>query len=538
MFLLHFLKVNGFGKIVDPANDQVTFVRVTDHRVKEIRLQNISDFVVNWAKEQKLDVEVQNLILNSARVSSSVFEKIDSISPNFKNYDSGSQTLFFDNEVVKVKADGVEVSKGGNSVYAWDQTICKHSFKRIEPSFVTTYNEDTGYYQLEIKHTRSHYFRFLINASRIYWQEEFERRVTGDAEEDKKFAEQYHWAITSPRLTEEEMVEQVMHLLNKMFCIGYLLHSYKSFSKAWGVWVMENKITEEDESSGGSGKTFMLRFLNRFKNMEMLNGRDKKLTDNNFFMDRVTESTDLLLIDDATKYFNFNYFYSMLTDNMVVNYKNARSKEIPFSDSPKIVITSNFPPPSNDGSTARRILTCVFSDYYHKATDDNDYQQNMRIADDFGYDLHNEAYKWDWWNEDYNFCIDCLQFYLSTLPHNSMVEPPMENVDRRMRNQLMGEEFKEWAEVYFCQTSENLDKLLRKQDVKDIFDPKHKYSTKGFTARLRAFCKNADYIEELNPDDCIGYDPHGKRIIRKYDGETREYIYLKTYNTEINNELG
>lgn len=537
LFLLHFLKVNGFGKIVDPANDQVTFVRVTDHRVKEIRLQNISDFVVNWAKEQKLDVEVQNLILNSARVSSSVFEKIDSISPNFKNYDSGSQTLFFDNEVVKVSAEGVEVSKGGTSVYAWDQTICKHSFKRIEPSFVTTYNEDTGYYQLEIKHTRSHYFRFLINASRIYWQEEFERRVTGDAEEDKKFAEQYHWAITSPRLTEEEMVEQVMHLLNKMFCIGYLLHSYKSFSKAWGVWVMENKITEEDESSGGSGKTFMLRFLNRFKNMEMLNGRDKKLTDNNFFMDRVTESTDLLLIDDATKYFNFNYFYSMLTDNMVVNYKNARSKEIPFSDSPKIVITSNFPPPSNDGSTARRILTCVFSDYYHKATDDNDYQQNMRIADDFGYDLHNEAYKWDWWNEDYNFCIDCLQFYLSTLPHNSMVEPPMENVDRRMRNQLMGDEFKEWAEVYFCQASENLDKLLRKQDVKDIFDPKHKYSTKGFTARLRAFCKNADYIEELNPEDCIGYDPHGKRIIRKYDGETREYIYLKTYNTEINNEL-
>lgn len=538
LFLLHFLKVNGFGKIVDPANDQVTFVRVTDHRVKEIRLQNISDFVVNWAKEQKLDVEVQNLILNSARVSSSVFEKIDSISPNFKNYDSGSQTLFFDNEVVKVKADGVEVSKGGNSVYAWDQTICKHSFKRIEPSFVTTYNEDTGYYQLEIKHTRSHYFRFLINASRIYWQEEFERRVTGDAEEDKKFAEQYHWAITSPRLTEEEMVEQVMHLLNKMFCIGYLLHSYKSFSKAWGVWVMENKITEEDESSGGSGKTFMLRFLNRFKNMEMLNGRDKKLTDNNFFMDRVTESTDLLLIDDATKYFNFNYFYSMLTDNMVVNYKNARSKEIPFSDSPKIVITSNFPPPSNDGSTARRILTCVFSDYYHKATDDNDYQRNMRIADDFGYDLHNEAYKWDWWNEDYNFCIDCLQFYLSTLPNNSMVEPPMENVDRRMRNQLMGDEFKEWAEVYFCQASENLDKLLRKQDVKDIFDPKHKYSTKGFTARLRAFCKNADYIEELNPEDCIGYDPHGKRIIRKYDGETREYIYLKTYDTDINNELG
>ena len=538
LFMLHFLKVNGFGKIVDPANDNVTFVRVLGHKVKEIRVQNISDFIINYAKDKKLDVEVQNLILNSARVSNSVFEKIDTISPNFKNYDSGSQTLFFDNNVVKVTAGDVEVSKGGsNGMYAWDQTICKHEFKRIEPSFVTTYNEEADCYRLEIKHTRSHYFRFLINASRIFWREELEERLTGDAEEDRKFADKYHWAIMSPRLTEEEMVEQVSHLLNKMFCIGYLLHSYKSFSKAWGVWVMENKITEEDESSGGSGKTFMLRFLNRFKNMEMLNGRDKKLTDNNFFMDRVTESTDLLLIDDAVKYFNFNYFYSMLTDNMVVNYKNARSKEIAFADSPKIVVTSNFPPPSNDGSTARRILTCVFSDYYHKATDDNDYLQNMRIADDFGYDLHNEAYKWEWWNEDYNFCIDCLQFYLSTLPHNSMVEPPMENVDKRMRNQLMGDEFKEWAEVFFSRESGNLDKLLCKRDIKDIFDPKHKYSSKGFTARLRAFCRNTDYIECLNPDGCFGYDPRAKRIIRKKDGEAKEFVYIKTYDAEINNDI-
>ncbi|MBR5680394.1 MAG: hypothetical protein IKX19_07040, partial [Clostridia bacterium] len=42
---------------------------------------------------------------------------------------------------------------------------------------------------------------------------------------------------------------------------------------------------------GGSGKTFMIRFLKNFKNTEMVNGRDKKLTENNFFLDRVTEFT-------------------------------------------------------------------------------------------------------------------------------------------------------------------------------------------------------------------------------------------------------
>lgn len=538
LYLLHFLKVNGFGKIIDPDNDNETYVRITGYKVREIRTSNISDFVLQWAREHKLDHDIQNLILNSTRVSNNVFEKVDPVSLNFANNDVDSQMLFFDNRMVKVTADNIEESKGGsNGVYAWEKSICQHDFKRIEPSFTTKYNPDTGYYKLTINHTKSHYFRFLINASRIYWKEEFVNRKTDNETEEKQFVKDYHWAIMSPRLTEEEQAEQVMHLQNKMFAIGYLLHSYKAFSKAWGVWVMENKITEEDESCGGSGKTFMLRFLNRFKNMEMLNGRNKKLTESDFFMDRITESTDLMLIDDTDRYFNFNYFYSMLTDNMVVNYKNARSKEISFKDSPKIVITSNFPPPANDGSTARRILTCVFSDYYHKATDDNDYVNSMRISDDFGYELHNEAYKLEWWNEDYNFCIDCLQFYLSTKPHNSIVEPPMENVDKRMRLQTMGAEFIEWAEVFFSKGSENLDKLLDKQIMKDNFDPKKKYSTRGFTLRLRTFCRDCDYIESFNPEEVRGYNFQGNRILRKYMGVTTEYVYIKTVGTPINQEL-
>ena len=539
LFLLHFLKVNGFGKIVDPDNDVVTYVKITDFKVKQISPRNIQDFVLEWARKQNLDVDIQNLILNSTRMNSSVFEKIDSVSPNFQNYDATSQTLFFNNRLVRVTADGIEESKGSTGgLYAWEKAICNHEFKRIEPAFGTEYLPEFDMYSITRLHQKSHFYRFLINASRIYWREEFEKRATGNAEEDRKYMEEHHWDICGPRLTEEEQLEQVRHLMNKLFCIGYMMHSYKSFSKAWGVWVMENRISDEDESSGGTGKTFMIRFLNQFKNTEMINGRDKKLTENSFFLDRVTESTDLLLIDDAVKYFNFNYFYSMITDNMVVNYKNARSKEIAFSVSPKLVITSNFPPPANDGSTARRILTCVFSDYYHKQTDDNDYLESRRIADDFGYDLHNEAYKWEWWNEDFNFCIDCLQFYLSTLPHNSMVMPPMENVDKRMRLQLMGNEFIEWAEVYFSKGSENLDRPLDKLAVKQAFDPKNKFSTKGFTQRLRAFCAtHADYIEAFNPPECKGYEPSRKSIIRKYVGVTTEFIYIKTHGTAINDEI-
>lgn len=537
LYLLHFLRIHGFGKIVDPDNDAVTYVQTDGFKVRQISTRNIQDFVIEWAKERKLDTGIQNLILNSTRMSANVFEKIDSIAPDFTSFSETSQTLFFQNRVVKVSASGVEESTGpAGGVHAWERTVCRHNFKRLEPSFTAQWNPENGSFSLKLNHTRSHYFRFLMNASRIYWREEFEDRANPDPKKEAEYREQHKWDIASPRLTEEEQMEQQRNLANKLFTIGYLMHAHKSPSRAWGVWIMENKITEEDESSGGSGKTFMVRFLKQFKSTETVNGRDKKTTENTFFLDRVTESTDLLLIDDAVKYFNFNYFYSMITDNMVVNYKNARSKEIDFEVSPKLVVTSNFPPPANDGSTSRRILPCVFSDYYHKQTDENDYKESRRIADDFGYDLYDRKYREEWWNEDFNFIIDCLQFYLQSIPYNLMLTPPMENVEHRMRNQTMGENFMAWAEVYFSEISENhLDRPLPKKAVKDDYDPKDKMTMNLFTRKLKAFCTNTPHVEAFNPPECKGWSRG--RIIRNVLGETKEFVYVKTWNTPVNNDI-
>lgn len=537
LFLLHFLRYNGFGQIIDPDNEMVTYVRIDGFKVKPVGMKQVQNFVISWAKERNLDISIQNLILNSTRMGQATFEKIEPVEPDFNSFDENSQTLFFQNKTVTVTADSIEEHKGGTGgVYAMEKAVCPHDFKRIEPAFTADWETTPGSFSIKTNHIRSHYFRFLINASRIYWREELEDRAAKEPAKEEAYRKEHHWDIAGPRLTEEEQMEQQRHLANKLFAVGYMMHSYKSLAKAWGLWVMENKITEEDESGGGSGKTFMIRFLKNFKNTETVNGRDKKLTENNFFMDRVTERTDLLLIDDAVKYFNFNYFYSMITDNMVVNYKNARSKEIPFALSPKIVFTSNFPPPAGDGSTARRLLNCVFSDWYHQATADNDYEETVRIADDFGYELYNAAYKEEWWNEDFNFAADCLQFYLQCSKRNIMLQPPMENVDRRMRNQTMGEDFKEWAEAYFAPGNQiHLDRLLVRTAVKEDYDPKGKMTMKGFTKRLRAFCANAEHIEAFNPEECKGW--YKGRLIRTVYGDTKEFIYVKTHGTPINDDI-
>lgn len=64
-------------------------------------------------------------------------------------------------------------------------------------------------------HTESYFLKVLINASRIYWREEFENRHSPVVEENERHAKDYHFAIDAPRLTEQEKMKPLRHLANK-----------------------------------------------------------------------------------------------------------------------------------------------------------------------------------------------------------------------------------------------------------------------------------------------------------------------------------
>lgn len=539
LYLLHFLKMHGFGQLADDHSDTCRFVKVDGFTVKETNAKEMKNFITRWAEERKLPPEIQNLILNSTRTGSSVFENIACLDLNFKNYDAKSQTLFFEDRSVTVTADAVTETRGAaGGLKTWEKGVCHHRFRRLDPSVTPVFETADGMPRVQVNSYKSHFLRFLVATSRIHWKKEFEddecERISPGSNE--RYRKEHHWDIAGPRLSGAEADEQARHLANKMFTIGYLMHSYKSLSRPWAVWLMENRVSEEDESGGGSGKTFMIKMLNNFKDMEMINGRDRKLTEGRFFLDRVSEGTDIVRIDDAMKYFNFNYFYSMITDNMIVEGKNVASREIDFSVSPKFAVTSNFPPPTSDGSTLRRLLTCVVSDYYHKATASGEYMETRTIADDFGYELYNESYSEEWWNEDLNVCIDCLQFYLQCIARNLKVDPPMSNVEIRMNNQIMGEDFRSWAEVEFSPIGDSIDRYVSRETLQNRYFEKtrNKISPQRFKQKLIAFCRNPNHIEALNPKELKYYNAKQDRILIKSDGELKEFFYLKSHDRPLN----
>lgn len=525
-----FLAANGYYRIENKnEKDGFSFIYMDGNIVEIIRGNRAKEFVLNFLRENHYHVNLINLIHKTNQLSDNALGGLPKIDIDFTDFDDKTQFLFFNNHTWEVTPTKVIEHKSTNvERYVWDEEVIKHKVKRIAPAFTTQRRKD-GSYELEVKNTESKFFSYLINASRIYWREELEVRAEQKlkGEELDKYIQDNKFNIAGSLLDSDEQEEQKQHLLNKIFAIGYLLHRYKDDPRAWAVFAMDNKISDIGESNGRSGKSYCFKFLQNFMKTVVLGGRNPKLTDNPHVYDRVTEHTDLILVDDAHQYLNFNFFFGDITGDMVVNPKNNVSYNIPFENSPKIVITSNFTLRDIDSSTEDRILYTVFSDYYHAASSNNDYRETRKIYDDFNKTLHKADYTKEEWNLDFNFIADCIQFYLS-VPSPQKISPPMGNVAKRNLRTIMGDTFKTWADTFFDKEIGRVDEFVARQDAIEDFEKVTKqrgWTTNKFTKAMKAWAEYTEYVQALNPRE---YQNSEGRISRQHNGKAADMLYVKT----------
>jgi hypothetical protein len=523
-YLLHHLRLNGFGSI-ENRNEKTgqSFIRVENNVVHEIRPKDIKAYLRSFIVQRNFSLQLRNAVNNSSRIGSDLFELLGEKKIDFTDFDHNRQFLFFQNATWEVMPGRTMVHRPQEvNKFVWHDEIIPHSVRRTEPAFTIT--ESDGEYDISVSSTRSKFFCYLINTCRIYWHEEIERLTPDNGSYNPK---DHQFDIASPMLVPDEVEEQKMHLINKIFVLGYLLHRYKDQSRAWCVFAMDWKMSDSnDESNGRSGKSFCFKALRNMMSTVTLSGRNPKLTDNPHMYDRVTEHTDLLFLNDAARYLDFNHFFDTVDDALIVNPKNNRSYEIPFELAPKIVITSNYTPNATDPSTQGRLLYTVFSDYYHEKTDDNEYIETRSIFDDFGMKLQDSLYPDEDWNADINFFVDCLQFYLSTVDRSVKINPPMKNVQQRTLLAMMGQNFHDWAIVYFNTSGENVNVMRPKEDVMNDFihaSGAKNWTTQRFTKSIRSFCRKYGYT--LNP---IPYRNSQGRIVRKHNDKSAEMIYIQT----------
>lgn len=543
--LAYFLSLNGFFTLHDEDKKDVVFIHIEGKIVSPIRARDVKKYLRDWAEAKCLPRPIRNLIRNSPKIQDSALEGLKEVRLDFTSYTPTTQLFYFPNKIIEATPEGLKEHPAGApelSAYVWEDKVIPHRIKLMEPMFEITRRTDVEgrtLFDIEVKGpVRSNVFGYLINSSRVHWRKELEEVWHDkDATEQEAYARAYKFCIDGPQLSEAEIAEQKQNLVNKIFAVGYMLHRYKSPSRAWAPQAMDNKIGEDGECNGRSGKSFLFWALSKLRRSVTLSGRKPKLMDNPHVFERVTRDTDFVLVDDCDQYFKTASFYDVITGDMTVNPKNYSSFTIPFQDSPKFCFTTNYVPKDFDSSTTARLLYMVFSDYYHQQAEENDYRETRSVRDDFGQDLLTGVYPEDDWVADLNFFLQCCAFYLSICRESIKPLPPMGNIIKRKYKADMGVAFEDWAYSYFAEDGPHLDTyLVRRECYEEFIEAakvnKNFYTMHRFTKCLKAFAQLCPYIAEYNPKAL--QNAQG-RISRTMDGKTEDMIYLHTVKAAENN---
>lgn len=542
--LFNFLNLNGFYALRDDNSDETEYIRIEGNVVSHIKVKDINQFVMNWVKGRQLGRGILNLVINSPRLNAALLDRLDEVDLNFKDYTPTSQLFFFENTTVEVSKptatnSGINTFDKGEGLdnFVWDKNVIQHRFKLLDPMFeIKTVEDEDGrkHLELEIKNVKSHFFGYLINASRLFWRKETEYNFEGKSKDERRFYLEAHpFDIAGEGLTDEEIREQKQNLINKIFCFGYMMHKFKIVTRAWAPMAMDNKIGEDGQCNGRSGKSFFFSALSYLMNYVKLSGRNPKLMDNPHVFEQVNQFTDFVVVDDCDRYLNLGQFYDNITSDMTVNPKNNHVFTIPFADSPKFAFTTNYVPANFDPSSEARTLYMVFSDWYHQQTEDNDYLETRSIMDDFHKTLYADDYTEDEWNADYNFWMQCCRAYLSIADKGLKPQPPMGNIKLRKWKADMGDNFRDWAEGYFATGGEHLDTELVKENVfKDYqtYSNMSKLTMQAFTKKLKMFCDYCPWVDELNPKDVVGDAKRYQKGITGSDGlrHIKDMIYIRS----------
>lgn len=533
--MYNFLGKNGFCRL-ESDNDKSgwIYIKITNNIVKQINVNEVKAYINDFLKERYMEEELRDTFYRSTQVNEGSMSNLPLVEIDFTDYTKDTQYFFFQNRTVEVKAEGIKDYKLGEiDRFVWDEEVIKHNFKKQDPHFTWSKRAD-GSLDIDVIKTDNIFLNFLINTSRVHWRKELEEAFEGKSQEEAEaYFKKHHFDIAGPNLNEEEIREQKDHLLNKIYTIGYLLHRHKDPSRPWAVFAMDHRVGGDGESHGGSGKSLAYKSVRLFMKAVSLDGRNPKLTEDQFIYSNVTKHTDLILVDDCNQYLNFQFFFAPLTGDLTVNPKQTQRYEIPFKDVPKFVLTSNFVVRNLDSSTERRLIYSVFSDYYHENSN-NYYRQARQPKDDFGKNILGAEFTPDEWNDFYNFMLQCCQFYMN----HGKINPPMNNVIQRNLISIMTEPFLEWADVYFCDENDSLDRHVVKQDAFDDYKKyaKVNWSMQKFTKAMKAYCELKGYL--LDPDE---YKNTEGRIVKKVDraegtSKAMEMIHIRTGSERTNEE--
>lgn len=242
--------------------------------------------------------------------------------------------------------------------------------------------------------------------------------------------------------------------------LGYLLHYYKLKNYAKAVMIIED-VPDQEEARGRSGKGLIAQFVEWLRWTIQQDGRNFK-SDSQFKMQRVVPGVQVYYLNDPAPGVIMHGFYNTITDDWQVEAKGKKSYSIPFRNSPKILITTNYLPNLESDSDKDRFIVLPIKKVFGQHLSLKDVFPDMIFFDEH----------WDQENRNgaVRFAIECLQLYLKEGVQEYVNEDMKRNADLRVIKNLVpdciSETFEQAMEVF--KTAKTSDEFKRGMEVYDL----------------------------------------------------------------------
>ena len=294
--------------------------------------------------------------------------------------------------------------------------------------------------------------------------------------------------------------------------IGYLLHSFNIGCENRAIILNDEMIS--DEPNGRSGKGLFWNALKHLKKVHSLNGKFFDHTDK-FKYSSVKTDTQVLVYDDVKKNFLFENLFSEITEGIDITYKGVDTIKLPISESPKILITTNYTLKGSGGSHDARKFEVELSTFFNSKYTPLHY---------FGHKLFDNWDDQEWARFD-SYMITCIKKYLQNgLMDYDKISLPIKKLQTEINielfNQLQGIKFNDWY---------NYEKLFN-----DYNSNVGKYGLKTKTAFTQAFNKYIKFFD-LQVDNS---EPNGIKHIMFLKIEKEVIKETPEIWDEINKKLG
>lgn len=486
---MHFLENRGFYRIEKP-NEEFDFVHVKKGIVRVTPEHKIVDYIFDFTKDC-LPQQVLEMLYSggSQYMGHWQISRLAYFHPQFNKPQRGQEFLYFANEAWAITAEDIKAEAYQNIHYnIWaDQKHEDHAVTKLPPLINIFKAPDTGAYSYTLtpEGRKCDFLQFLINTSNFTWRKK--------------------------EVSPQEQGDNAQHLVSKLCAFGYLCTAFKDMSVTKAVVAMDGKPQEFDEANGRTGKSLFGQALRKVVKTKQVNGKEIGTSNANrqFLWDGVDEKTRLVVCDDLLKDFDFDMMFSLTTADWPVNPKNVRAYTIPFAESPKIFLNSNYAIVGDGSSYTDRMWLLAFSDFYN---------DEHKPIDDFNV-LFFEEWDADQWNRFWNLVAQCIQIYYRF----GYVPTPDDRLEERRLTQQIGPDFLTWAEQYFAEDGPHINQREPREDmyhhfieeVQKIRGPKFSPSSKSFSQKLGNFVRLKGLY--LNPQK---YNPVTK-LWNDYDDDGR-----------------